>query len=91
MYAIRSYYVPAEVAPSPSSWPKTSIPVGTIIHLEQRKLTAWRGNYDSFERQYREARELQDKARAKQAAQRKHMEAFVNRFRAKASKARQVV
>jgi ATP-binding cassette subfamily F protein 3 len=63
--------------------------VNTIVHLEQRKLTAWRGGYDSFERQYREAQILQGKMRAKQMAQRKHMEAFVARFRAKASKARQ--
>jgi ATP-binding cassette subfamily F protein 3 len=63
--------------------------VNTIAHLENRKLTSWRGGYDSFERQYQEAQILQGKARAKQQAQRKHMEAFVARFRAKASKARQ--
>ncbi|HMB47989.1 MAG TPA: ABC-F family ATP-binding cassette domain-containing protein, partial [Afifellaceae bacterium] len=63
--------------------------VNTIVHLEDRKLTTWRGGYDSFERQYHEAQVLQGKARAKQQAQRKHMEAFVARFRAKASKARQ--
>ena len=63
--------------------------VGTIVHLAERKLTSWRGGFDAFERQYREAQILQGKMRAKQEAQRKHMEAFVSRFRAKASKARQ--
>jgi ATP-binding cassette subfamily F protein 3 len=63
--------------------------VTSIIHLADRKLTLWRGGYDSFERQYREQQVLQGKLRAKQEAERKHMQAFVDRFRAKASKARQ--
>jgi ATP-binding cassette subfamily F protein 3 len=63
--------------------------VDFIVHLFDRKLTLWRGGYDSFERQYREQLILQGKMRAKQDAERKHMEAFVERFRAKASKARQ--
>jgi ATP-binding cassette subfamily F protein 3 len=61
--------------------------VDSIVHLFDRKLTFWRGGYDSFERQYREQQILQGKARVKQEAERKHMEAFVERFRAKASKA----
>ena len=63
--------------------------VNSIVHLIDRKLTFWRGGYDSFERQYRERQVLQGKQRAKQDAERKHMQAFVDRFRAKASKARQ--
>jgi ATP-binding cassette subfamily F protein 3 len=63
--------------------------VDSIIHLSERKLTLWRGGYDSFERQFREQQILQGKLRVKQEAERKHMEAFVERFRAKASKARQ--
>ncbi|MEX3008239.1 ABC-F family ATP-binding cassette domain-containing protein [Hoeflea sp. TYP-13] len=63
--------------------------VNTIVHLEQKKLTFYRGPFDQFERQRAEARELQMKAREKQQAKRKHMEAFVERFRYKASKARQ--
>jgi ATPase components of ABC transporters with duplicated ATPase domains len=63
--------------------------VNCIIHLEHRKLTLWRGGYDQFARQYAEKAELQEKMRAKVEAQRKHMEAFVERFRYKASKARQ--
>jgi len=63
--------------------------VTAILHLENRKLTLWRGNYDQFARQYAEARLLQQKQAVKQQAARTHMEAFVARFRAKASKARQ--
>ncbi|MDN2565013.1 ABC-F family ATP-binding cassette domain-containing protein [Aquibium sp. A9E412] len=63
--------------------------VSSIVHLEGGKLTLWRGGYDQFERQYAERAELQEKQRVKQDAQRKHMEAFVERFRYKASKARQ--
>ncbi|MGQ7793952.1 ABC-F family ATP-binding cassette domain-containing protein [Faunimonas sp. B44] len=63
--------------------------VDGIVHLFDRKLSFFRGNYDSFERQLTEARALQSKQRAKQEAERKHMEAFVERFRAKATKARQ--
>ncbi|MCR9139165.1 MAG: ABC-F family ATP-binding cassette domain-containing protein [Alphaproteobacteria bacterium] len=63
--------------------------VNSIIHLEQKKLTFYRGSFDQFEKQRAEARELQMKMRTKQLAQRQHMEAFVERFRYKASKARQ--
>jgi ATP-binding cassette, subfamily F, member 3 len=63
--------------------------VGSIIHLENRKLTLWRGGYDEFARQKEEQEILQEKARVKVDAQRKHMQAFVDRFRYKASKARQ--
>ena len=60
-----------------------------IVHLEHKKLTLYRGNYDTFERTRAERLMLQMKMKEKQDAQRKHMEAFINRFRAKASKARQ--
>ncbi len=63
--------------------------VTSIVHLDQKKLTFWRGGYDQFERQRAEKSALAEKSRAKQDAQRKHMEAFVERFRYKASKARQ--
>lgn len=63
--------------------------VDTIVNLDQLKLTSYRGGYDNFERQRRENLAVQEKHREKQETQRKHMEAFVNRFRAKASKARQ--
>tara|TARA_R110002020_G_scaffold18931_28_gene65534 strand:- start:7811 stop:9691 length:1881 start_codon:yes stop_codon:yes gene_type:complete len=60
-----------------------------IVHLDQKKLTFYRGGFDEFERQKAERDEHQMKAREKNIAARKHMEAFVERFRAKASKARQ--
>ncbi len=63
--------------------------VSSIVHLDQQKLTFWRGGYDQFERQLEESQTLQEKSRVKQEAARKHMAAFVERFRAKASKARQ--
>ncbi len=63
--------------------------VNSIVHLENQKLTFYKGGYDQFERQRAENLELQGKARVKQEAKRQHMEAFVARFRAKASKAKQ--
>ncbi|MCC0033109.1 MAG: ABC-F family ATP-binding cassette domain-containing protein [Brucellaceae bacterium] len=63
--------------------------VNSIVHLDQQKLSFWRGGYDQFERQRAEKAVLAEKMREKQDAKRKHMESFVERFRAKASKARQ--
>ncbi len=63
--------------------------VNAIIHLDRKKLTFYRGSFDQFRRQKLEADILQTKARARNEAARKHMEAFVERFRYKASKARQ--
>ncbi len=60
-----------------------------ILHLERGKLQLYKGNYSSFEKQRREAQELAAKAGKKQEEQRKHLQAFVDRFRAKATKARQ--
>ena len=60
-----------------------------ILHLDRAKLTLWRGNYSSFEKQRREAQTLQAKAAKKQEDKRKHLQDFVDRFRAKATKARQ--
>ena len=63
--------------------------VDHILHLSERKLTLYKGGYDDFERRRREQAALQMKTREKQIAERKHLQAFVDRFRAKASKARQ--
>ena len=63
--------------------------VTSIVHLDQQKLTFWRGGYDQFERQRSEQARAAGKGRIKQEAARKHMQAFVDRFRYKASKARQ--
>ena len=63
--------------------------VGAILHLADRQLTLYTGGYDSFARQRREQAELMASAAAKQEAKRAHMQAFVDRFRAKANKAKQ--
>ncbi len=63
--------------------------VGEIAHLENLRLTRYAGGYDRFERTRRERQELDAKLRSKQQVQRRHIEAFVERFRFKASKARQ--
>src|SRR5712691_4133401 len=63
--------------------------VDSILHLERTKLTFYRGNYTSFERQRNERLALDQSLARKQEAQRKHLTAFVERFRAKATKARQ--
>jgi ATP-binding cassette subfamily F protein 3 len=63
--------------------------VNSIIHLDQKKLTFYRGGYDQFERQKAEADELQTKAKVKNEAARKHLQSFIDRFKAKASKAKQ--
>ena len=60
-----------------------------IIHLDGLALTRYAGNYDRFERTRREQQERQAALRQRQEAQRKHIQAFVDRFRYKASKARQ--
>lgn len=61
----------------------------TTVHLEHRKLALYRGNYDQFARTRAQKAALSAKMAEKQAAKRRHMEAFVDRFRAKATKARQ--
>jgi ATP-binding cassette subfamily F protein 3 len=63
--------------------------VSAILHLEGQKLTFYRGIYSSFERQRQERLTLDLKLAKKQEVQRKHLQAFVDRFRAKATKARQ--
>jgi len=63
--------------------------VGHVLSLEGRKLELYRGGYSAFERARRERVLLDQKMIKKQEAQRKHLQAFVDRFRAKATKARQ--
>ena len=63
--------------------------VDQILHLDRGRLTLYRGSYSSFEEQ-RATREMLDAKHAKrQEAERKRLQAFVDRFKAKASKARQ--
>ncbi|MEM7221510.1 MAG: ABC-F family ATP-binding cassette domain-containing protein [Pseudomonadota bacterium] len=63
--------------------------VGRILHVEGLKIVAYKGNYDDFERIRRERQALEAAQRKRQEAERKHIQAFVDRFRYKASKARQ--
>jgi ATP-binding cassette subfamily F protein 3 len=63
--------------------------VDHILHLDQSKLTLYRGGYSSFDRQRTEKMVLLGKMKDKQEAERKHLQAFVDRFKAKASKAKQ--
>jgi ATP-binding cassette, subfamily F, member 3 len=58
-----------------------------ILHLDNRQLTYWSGPYDQFARQYAERRAVQANEAKKQEARRAHLQAFVDRFKAKASKA----
>ena len=63
--------------------------VNRILHVAQAKVRAYSGNYSAFERAYAEHLAQSQALHAKQSRQVEHMRAFVERFRAKASKARQ--
>ncbi len=83
-----------------ASYPKTLLIVshdrdflnkvaGSILHVEDRGLKLYRGNYDAFEQNRRERLAQEEKMRRNQEVQRRHMQAFVDRFRYQANKARQ--
>ena len=63
--------------------------VNFILSLENKKLTLYKGGYSDFERLRNERLMLDQKMAKKQEAQRKHLQAFIDRFKAKATKARQ--
>jgi ATP-binding cassette subfamily F protein 3 len=63
--------------------------VDHILHLRDGKLELYAGGYDDFERRRAEQSRLQAASRAKQDAERAHLQSFVDRFKAKASKAAQ--
>ena len=63
--------------------------VGGILHLEDKKLTYYQGNYDQFAKMRAEKRAQLTAQAKKQQAHKAHMQAFVDRFKAKASKAKQ--
>jgi ATP-binding cassette, subfamily F, member 3 len=63
--------------------------VDAILHLSAGKLELYSGGYNSFETQRAEKTRLQAATRAKQEAERAHLQKFIDRFRAKASKATQ--
>jgi ATP-binding cassette subfamily F protein 3 len=60
-----------------------------ILHLDNQRLTYYAGNFERFERTRREQLAHQQAMFERQQAERKHIQAFVDRFRYKASKARQ--
>ncbi len=61
----------------------------TIVHFDARKLRAYTGNYSQFERERAQQLAMQQAAYAKQQRQIAHLQSFVDRFRAKATKAKQ--
>ncbi|MEM9099964.1 MAG: ABC-F family ATP-binding cassette domain-containing protein, partial [Pseudomonadota bacterium] len=63
--------------------------VNGILHLQNKALTVYGGPYDTFDRIRREKLALQAAAARKQEASRAHLQSFVDRFRYKASKAKQ--
>jgi len=63
--------------------------VTSILHLSQGKLNLYAGGYDAFEEMRREQQRVQLKLKKKQDDERRRLEAFVDRFRAKATKAKQ--
>jgi ATP-binding cassette subfamily F protein 3 len=63
--------------------------VDHILHVREGKLDLYTGGYDEFERRRAEKARLQSANRAKQEAERAHLQSFVDRFRATASKATQ--
>ncbi|MBB3211911.1 ATP-binding cassette subfamily F protein 3 [Herbaspirillum sp. Sphag1AN] len=63
--------------------------VNVIVHIDERKLKRYSGNYSAFERQRAAQLELAQGMIEKQARQRAHLQSFIDRFKAKATKARQ--
>jgi ATP-binding cassette subfamily F protein 3 len=61
--------------------------VDHILHMHDARLELYPGGYDDFERQREERARVEDAMRQKVEAQRAHLQSFVDRFRAKASKA----
>ncbi len=63
--------------------------VNVIVHIDERKLKRYSGNYSAFETQRAAQLALSQAAYEKQARQRAHLQSFIDRFKAKATKARQ--
>ena len=83
-----------------SNWPGTLLVISherrllnriadEIVHFHQQKLTRYQGNYDRFERTRSERLIRESKMRERQIAEQQRIQAFIDRFRAKATKARQ--
>ena len=60
-----------------------------ILHFDEQKLVMYRGNYDTFEQTRTEKRRLQMATQAKLLEKRAHLQSYIDRFRYKASKAKQ--
>ncbi|MEL7049440.1 MAG: ABC-F family ATP-binding cassette domain-containing protein, partial [Pseudomonadota bacterium] len=63
--------------------------VSSILHLHQGALSLFAGGYDAFEDAQRERQRLEGKLRKKQDSERQRLQAFIDRFKAKATKAKQ--
>jgi ATP-binding cassette subfamily F protein 3 len=63
--------------------------VNVVVHIDNRKLRRYSGNYSAFETQRAQGLVLAQAQYEKQQREREHLESFINRFRAKATKARQ--
>lgn len=63
--------------------------VNVIVHIDERKLKRYSGNYSAFERQRAAQMALSQAAYEKQSRQRAHLQSFIDRFKAKATKAKQ--
>ncbi|HTM59836.1 MAG TPA: ATP-binding cassette domain-containing protein [Burkholderiales bacterium] len=63
--------------------------VETVVHIDSRKLRRYSGNYSSFEEQRAQGLVLQQAQFEKQQRERTHLQSFIDRFRAKATKAKQ--
>ncbi|HEX6156480.1 MAG TPA: ATP-binding cassette domain-containing protein [Burkholderiales bacterium] len=63
--------------------------VKSIVHIDQKKLRRYSGDYSSFEQQRAQTVQLTQHLIEKQARERAHLQSFIDRFRAKATKARQ--
>jgi ATP-binding cassette subfamily F protein 3 len=63
--------------------------VDAILHVREGKLDYYTGGYDDFERRRAENARLQAATRTKQEAERAHLQSFIDRFKASASKAAQ--
>jgi len=64
--------------------------VNRILHIEHHGLSSWKGNYSDFEKLQAEKLQLEQKNLVRISAERKRLQGFVDRFRAKATKAKQV-
>src|SRR3989440_2667546 len=63
--------------------------VQIVVHIDRRKLKRYGGNYSAFEEQRAQGLVLAQSQYEKQIREREHLQSFIDRFRAKATKARQ--